>query len=105
MVLYIFFILFFDSLVEILRIIRVVKMTMLCWMCDKTGQDRIRNDNIRERVGVAPIVKKMVETRLRWFWYVERRLVDFVISSIDPIGSSQITGGRRRSRKTIRETI
>jgi hypothetical protein len=41
-------------------------------MSGKTRQDRIRNDNIRERVGVAPIVE-MVENRLRWFGHVERR--------------------------------
>jgi len=35
---------------------------------NKCTLDRIRNDNIRdrERVGVTPIVEKMVETRLRW---------------------------------------
>ena len=39
----------------------------------KTRQDKIRNGAIRERVGVAPIVEKMVENRLRWFGHVERR--------------------------------
>ena len=33
-------------------------------MCGKTKRDTIKNDNIRERVGVASIVEKMVETRL-----------------------------------------
>jgi len=33
---------------------------------------------ILERVGVAPIVKKMAETRLRGFEHVERRHVDYV---------------------------
>ncbi len=37
----------------------------------------------RERVGVALIVEKMVETRLRWFGNVERRLVDYVVSRVD----------------------
>ena len=37
------------------------------WMCGKTRQDKIRNEAIRERVGVAPIVEKIVENRLRWF--------------------------------------
>jgi len=46
----------------------------------------IRNDNIRERVGVAvaPIVKKMVETRLRWwFGHVERRHVDSLVWRVE----------------------
>jgi hypothetical protein len=52
-------------------------------MCGKTRRDRIRNDHIRERVGVTPIAEKMVETRLRWFGRVERRLVDYVVSRVD----------------------
>jgi len=34
-------------------------------MCGKTRWDKIRNDHIRERLGVAPIVEKVVENRLR----------------------------------------
>ena len=45
----------------------VAEMRMLRWMCGKTRQDKIRNGAIRERVGVAPIVEKMVENRLsKW---------------------------------------
>jgi hypothetical protein len=40
-------------------------MRMLRWMCGKTRCDRIKKDDIRERVRVAPIVEKMVETRIR----------------------------------------
>jgi hypothetical protein len=47
----------------------------------------------------------MVETRHRWFRHVERRLVDSVIRRIDQMERSQITRGRGRPRKTIRETI
>jgi len=36
-----------------------------------------------EKVGVAPIVEKMVETRLRWFGHVERRSVDAVVRRVD----------------------
>jgi len=35
--------------------ISVAEMRMLRCMCGKTRHDRIRNDNIRERVGVSPI--------------------------------------------------
>jgi len=36
-----------------------------------------------ERIGVAPIVQKMVETRLRWFGDLERTPVDSVIRRVD----------------------
>lgn len=39
-------------------------MMMLRWMCGKTRQDRTKNDDIKERVGVGLIVEKMVEIRL-----------------------------------------
>ncbi|KAL5146025.1 Retrovirus-related Pol polyprotein from type-1 retrotransposable element R2 [Glycine soja] len=61
----------------------VAEMRMLRWMCGKTRQDKIRNGAIRERVGVAPIVEKMVENRLRWFGHVERRPVDSVVRRVD----------------------
>jgi len=46
----------------------------------------------------------MVETLLRWSGHVERRLVDSVVRRVDKMKISQITRGRGRPRKTIRET-
>ncbi|RZB49939.1 Protein YLS3 [Glycine soja] len=71
----------------------VAEMRMLRWMCGKTRQDKIRNEAIRERVGVTPIVEKMVENRLRWFGHVERRPVDSVVRRVDQM----------ERRQTIRE--
>ena len=67
--------------------------------------DRIRNDTIRERVGVAPIVEKLVENRLRWFGHVERRLVDAVVRRVDQMEESQVKRGRGRPKKTIRKDL
>jgi hypothetical protein len=47
----------------------------------------------------------MVENRLRWFGSVKRRPVDCVVRRVDQMEDSQITRGRGRPRKTIRETI
>jgi hypothetical protein len=85
--------------------VSVAEMTMLRWMSGKTRQDRIRNDTIRERVGVTPIVEKLVENRLRWFGHVERRPVDAVVRRVDQMEESQVKRGRGRHKKTIRETI
>ena len=83
----------------------VAEMRMLWWMCGKTRQDKIRNGAIRERVGVAPIVEKMVENRLRWFVHVERRPVDSVVRRVDQMERRQTIRGRGRPKKTIREVI
>ncbi|KAH1191322.1 tRNA pseudouridine(38/39) synthase [Glycine max] len=83
----------------------VAEMRMLRWMCGKTRQDKIRNEAIRERVGVAPIVEKMVENRLRWFGHVERRSVDSVVRRVDQMERRQTIRGRGRPKKTIREVI
>jgi hypothetical protein len=46
---------------------------MLHWFCGLTRRDRARNDDIRDRVGVAPIEEKLIQHRLRWFGHVQRR--------------------------------
>jgi hypothetical protein len=56
-----------------------------------------------ERVGVSPIVEKMVKTRLRWFGHVERRHVDDVVRIVEYMEGRQITRASGRPRKTIRE--
>jgi hypothetical protein len=50
----------------------VAQMRMLRWMCDHTRKDRIRNEVILDRVGVAPIEEKLVQHKLRWFGHVQR---------------------------------
>jgi len=60
-------------------------------------------DNIT--VGVAPIVEKIVETRLRWFGHVEIRIMDALVSRVNRMEGCQITRGRGRPRNTISETI
>jgi hypothetical protein len=51
----------------------VAEMRMLHWMCGHTRKDRIRNEVIRDRLGVAPIDEKLVQHRLRWFGHIQRR--------------------------------
>jgi len=43
---------------------------------------------IFKRVGVAPIVEKKVENRLRWFGHVERRPIDYVVRRTDQMEDS-----------------
>ena len=43
----------------------VAEMRIIQLMCRYTRLDRIRNEVIREKVGVAPIEEKLREARLR----------------------------------------
>jgi hypothetical protein len=38
----------------------VAEMRMLRWICGHTRLDRVRNDDIRDRLGVAPIEEKLI---------------------------------------------
>ena len=53
--------------------ISVAEMHMLRWICGHTRRDRARNDDISDRLGVAPIKEKLVQHQLRWFGHVQRR--------------------------------
>ncbi|XP_070055544.1 uncharacterized protein [Nicotiana tomentosiformis] len=55
---------------------KVAEMRMLRWMCGHTRKDRIRNEVIRDKVGVAFVEDKLRESRLRSFGHVKRRDID-----------------------------
>jgi hypothetical protein len=51
-------------------------MRMLRWICGHTRRDRVRNDDICKRLGVAPVEEKLVQHRLRWFGHMQWRPVE-----------------------------
>ncbi|KAH0456366.1 hypothetical protein IEQ34_014273 [Dendrobium chrysotoxum] len=61
----------------------VAEMRMLRWMSGFTLRDRIRNEHIREKVGVAPVEDKIRESRLRWFGHVKRRPLDDPVRKVE----------------------
>ena len=52
-------------------------------MCGHKRKDKIRNDHIRERIGVVPITEKLVENRLRWFDHIQRRPINASVRRVD----------------------
>ena len=78
----------------------VAEMRMLRWMCGKTRKDRVRNDHIREMVGVAPIEDKLRENRLRWFGHLYRRPREAVVRRGDAITVNGTAIGRGRPKLT-----
>jgi hypothetical protein len=59
----------------------VAEMRMLRWICGHTRKDRIRNDDIRDKLRVAPIQEKLIQHRLRWFGHIQRRLPETPVRS------------------------
>jgi hypothetical protein len=49
----------------------VAKMHMLRWICGNTRRYRVRNDDIREKLGVAPVEEKLMQHHLRWFGHIQ----------------------------------
>jgi hypothetical protein len=59
----------------------VTEMHILRWMCGHTRSDRVHNDDIWDRVGVAPIVEKLIQHHLRWFQHIQRMPPDALVHS------------------------
>jgi hypothetical protein len=66
------------------------------WICGHTKRDRVRNDDVCERLGVALVEEKLVQHRLRWFGYMQRRPADALIRNgvIRRIGNKKRGKGR-----------
>jgi hypothetical protein len=77
----------------------------LRWICGHTRRDRVWNEDIRDRVGVAPIEEKIVQHRLRWFGHVQRRPPEAPVRSgvLDRVGS--VRRGRGRPKLTWEEAV
>ncbi|XP_070034465.1 uncharacterized protein [Nicotiana tomentosiformis] len=84
---------------------KVAQMMMLRWMCGHTMLDRIRNEVIRDKVGVAPIEDKMREARLRWFGHVRRRSPDAPTRRYERLTLEGLHRGRGRPKKRWGEVI
>ena len=78
---------------------------MLRWMCGHTRKDRIRNDDIRDKVGVAPIEEKIVQHRLRWFGHVQRRPPEAPVRSGLLSRAENTKRGRGRPKLTWEEAV
>ena len=73
---------------------------MLRWICAHTRRDRVRNDDIRDRLGVAPIEEKLVQLQLRWFGHVQRRPPEAPVRSGILRQDSNVKRGRVRPKLT-----
>ena len=83
----------------------VAEMRMLRWFCRHTRRDRVRNEVIRDRVGVAPIEKKLTQHRLRWFGHIQRRSPEAPVRSGVLKRVDMVKRGRGRPKLTWDESV
>jgi hypothetical protein len=83
----------------------VAEMRMLRWFCGHTRRDRVWNEEIRDRVGVAPIEEKLIQHRLRWFGHVQRRPPEGPVRSGVLKRGDNVRRGRGRPTLTWDETV
>ena len=60
-------------------------MRMFRWICGNKWRDKVRNEDIRTKIGVASIEEKMRENCLRWFGHVRRRFTDAPVRQAERI--------------------
>ena len=79
-------------------------MRMLRWICGHTLMDRIRNQEFKDKQGVASISRKMRENRLRWFGHVQKKTFAAPVRRVESI-IVEGKRGRGRPRRTWDEQI
>ncbi|PHT34474.1 DNA-directed RNA polymerase III subunit RPC1 [Capsicum baccatum] len=70
-----------------------------------TMGDRVRNEIIRKKVGVALVEDKMRESMLRWFRHVMRSSTDVPVRRCERLALDGFRRGRGRPKKYWREVI
>ena len=67
--------------------------------------DRVRNDDIRNHLEVAPIEEKLVHHRLRWFGHVQRRPAEAPVHCGVLSQANNMRKGKGRPKLTWGEAI
>ncbi|KAF3683269.1 DEAD-box ATP-dependent RNA helicase 42 [Capsicum annuum] len=85
--------------------LKVAEMRMLRWMCGFMKADGVRNETIREKVGVVSVEDKLREVRLRWFGHVMRRGTDALVRRCERLALEGFKRGRGRPKMYWRGVI
>jgi hypothetical protein len=72
---------------------------MLHWIYGHTRRDRVRNDNICDKLGIEPIEEKLVQHQLRWFEHIQRKPLEVPVHN--GILRRNINGKRGRGRPKL----
>ena len=88
-----------------LEVLSVIHTSYKILLDASNEQDRVRNDDIRDRLGVAPIEEKLVQHQLRWFGHVQRRPPEAPVCTGILSQDSNVKRGRGRPKLTWVEAI
>jgi hypothetical protein len=83
----------------------VAEMRMLRWICGHTRKDRVWNDDLCERLGVAPVEEELMQDRLRWFEHIQRRPAEASIHNGVMRRTSNEKRGRERPNLTWEKSV
>ncbi|XP_070029620.1 uncharacterized protein LOC142170215 [Nicotiana tabacum] len=83
---------------------KVVEMRMLRWMCN-IRKDMIRNEVIRDKIGVASVEDKLRKSRLRWFRNVMRKDIDAPVRRCEILSIVGLRKGRGMPNKYWGEVV
>jgi len=84
---------------------RVTKMRMIRLICGHMRLDKIRNEVIRTKIGVASIEDKLREARLRWFGHLRRGNMDAPVRRCERIERPNYRRSKGRLKKSWGEVI
>ena len=83
----------------------ISEMRMLRWIDGNTQKDRVQNNEICLKIGVAPIDEKIRKSYLKWFGYVQRRATYAPIKKNEFIQVEEMKKDRRRQKITLVDII
>jgi hypothetical protein len=83
----------------------IAEMRILWWIYGNTSRDQVWNDDICERLGMAPVEEKLMEHRLRWFEHIQRRSMKTPDRSGVIRRTSNEKRGRWRTNLTWKESV
>lgn len=81
------------------------EIRMLVWMCRHTRKDKIRNEDLLGKMGVASVVDKIREAILRLFGHMKRRNAYASVRRCEWLPVISLRRGRGRPRKNWEEAI
>ena len=84
---------------------KVAEMRMIHWICGHMRLDKISNEIIRGKLGVASIEDKIRDARLRCLGHIRRRSMDAPVRRCEKLGRLDHKWSRGRPKKSWIEVI